>query len=467
MSQASILLRTRTRGMVGLADDVHQEAIAAAARFAGVHDHGHDVHFPQRVERGIDHPDVQPMERLVDAGGVQVDDLAGGTLADPDDPVPRRLRLVRDDRELLADEAVEQRRLAGVGPADEGHEAALHRIGGPALGGSRRLRAAHADAGDAAALGLQHFHVQAVNLERLAHRRARAPGARAGSRPRSRSPAPRLPPSAGWSCPPRARLPLKTNRPWPSSTMRSTSTSYSSRISPTISSRRSSMVTRPAVLPYSSTTIALWTRLRWNSFSSSGTRLVSGTKCAGRISVVTTSDEDALGLSWIRSLTNTKPEDVVERLLVDGDARVLLLAKHGQQLIERGLGLDADDVGPGRHHFAHHGLAEIDERAQQLAGLPFLPRFGFGHGRRGMRRAARDGLIAVRPLPPRAGPEAQERAGQRMQHARRHVERRQQHVEDPLGIRADDQQRHDLLAYQPEGNHREDQHGKAGRLRRP
>ena len=36
----------------------------------------------------------------------------------------------------------------------------------------------------------------------------------------------------------------------------------------------------------SSTTIALCSRLRWNSFSRSGTRLVSGTKCAGRISGV-------------------------------------------------------------------------------------------------------------------------------------------------------------------------------------
>src|SRR5215831_15188776 len=52
-------------------------------------------------------------------------------------------------------------------------------------------------------------------------------------------------------------LPLKTYRPWPSSTTCSISTSYSSLISPTISSRRSSTVTRPAVPPYSSTTMAM------------------------------------------------------------------------------------------------------------------------------------------------------------------------------------------------------------------
>jgi len=36
------------------------------------------------------------------------------------------------------------------------------------------------------------------------------------------------------------------------------SVSYSSVISPTISSRMSSMVSRPAVPPYSSTAIAMW-----------------------------------------------------------------------------------------------------------------------------------------------------------------------------------------------------------------
>ena len=51
-------------------------------------------------------------------------------------------------------------------------------------------------------------------------------------------------------------LPLNTKRPLPSSTIGSDSTSYSSRISPTISSSRSSIVTSPAVPPYSSTTIA-------------------------------------------------------------------------------------------------------------------------------------------------------------------------------------------------------------------
>ena len=43
-----------------------------------------------------------------------------------EDPVPRGLRLVGDDRDLRPDEPVQQRGLPGVGPADQGDEAGLH-----------------------------------------------------------------------------------------------------------------------------------------------------------------------------------------------------------------------------------------------------------------------------------------------------------------------------------------------------
>ena len=43
-----------------------------------------------------------------------------------DDPRARRLRLVGHDRELLADDAIEEGGLAGVGTTEEGDEAGLH-----------------------------------------------------------------------------------------------------------------------------------------------------------------------------------------------------------------------------------------------------------------------------------------------------------------------------------------------------
>ena len=147
--------------------------------------------------------------------------------------------------------------------------------------------------------------------------------------------------------------------------------------------------------PYSSTTMATCTRLRWNSFSSSGTRLVSGTKCAGRISGVIGSLGDVSGFSRIRSLTNTKPERRC-RASPCRPARASTAARGTASAAARRSrsASIADDVGARRHHLAHHRFAEVDQRAQQLARLPFLQRLGFrGRGRRGFGRRR---LVGVR-----------------------------------------------------------------------
>ncbi len=71
------------------------------------------------------------------------------------------------------------------------------------------------------------------------------------------------------------------------------------------------------------------------------------------------------------------------------------------QLLDRRVGVDRDDVGPRRHHLAHHRLAEVDEVAQQLArlsllaaarGSPFWARV-----RRGARRDRHPAGVAVAP----------------------------------------------------------------------
>jgi hypothetical protein len=62
----------------------------------------------------------------------------------------------------------------------------------------------------------------------------------------------------------------------------SSTTSYSSSISPTISSKMSSRVTIPSTPPYSSTTTARWTRLRRKDCSNVSIRFDSGTKYGGR-----------------------------------------------------------------------------------------------------------------------------------------------------------------------------------------
>ena len=65
------------------------------------------------------HRPVEPAPRREDAGRVDKDDLRRAFDRDAEQPAARRLRLGRDDRELVADEPVEQRRLAGIGRADQ------------------------------------------------------------------------------------------------------------------------------------------------------------------------------------------------------------------------------------------------------------------------------------------------------------------------------------------------------------
>src|SRR5262249_208961 len=60
------------------------------------------------------------------------------------------------------------------------------------------------------------------------------------------------------------------------------SASYSSRTSPKGSSRRSSIVSSPAMPPYSSTTSARWTFRRLSSRKTSPARIPSGTNTGGR-----------------------------------------------------------------------------------------------------------------------------------------------------------------------------------------
>ena len=126
----------------------------------------------------------------------------------------------------------------------------------------------------------------AVEVDRLAGRAAPgrtrpAPARRRCSRPRGRSCAPARPPARTGRRRPR---PAAGRRRRPGSARpRRCRARPGSR--PTICSRMSSSVTRPAVPPNSSTTTARWLGPRWKSRSWRSSVLPSGTKAAGRMSV--------------------------------------------------------------------------------------------------------------------------------------------------------------------------------------
>ena len=108
-------------------DRVDQRLDAARQPRPGV-DHEHDqVGIARALPRGCDHRAIEPATRIEDAGRIDQQQLCLAFDRDPHQPHPRRLRLGADDRDLLADQRVDQRRLARIGGADHRHEAAAFR----------------------------------------------------------------------------------------------------------------------------------------------------------------------------------------------------------------------------------------------------------------------------------------------------------------------------------------------------
>src|SRR4029077_20115011 len=108
-------------------------------------------------------------------------------------------------------------------------------------------------------------------------------------------------------------------------------------ISPPLYSRKSSTVTRPAVPPYSLTTMATCWKRAWSSRSSSLSALVSGMKrgglsssgrlggsgAGGRVEQRAQVERLGRGVHGPQHVADVQDaDDVVDRLLEDGDARV-------------------------------------------------------------------------------------------------------------------------------------------------
>ena len=76
----------------------------------------------ERAEGGRAHGALQLVARIEQSGRVEHDHLRVVRRADADDAIARGLRLLADDGQLLADDAVEERGLAGVGLSDDGDD---------------------------------------------------------------------------------------------------------------------------------------------------------------------------------------------------------------------------------------------------------------------------------------------------------------------------------------------------------
>jgi hypothetical protein len=95
-----------------------------------LHEDVENIGFVQRFDGRAHHPPVQQMLRLVEARRIEKGDLRARHVRHAQNTGPRRLRLVRYDRDLFAQQAIQQRRLADIGPTDNGDGAELHGLNG-------------------------------------------------------------------------------------------------------------------------------------------------------------------------------------------------------------------------------------------------------------------------------------------------------------------------------------------------
>ena len=250
------------------------EAVPGPDGGGGVHDQAHHVHVADGPGGRAVQALAQQRARLVDAGRVDEHDLRVGAVEHAPHLGPRRLGLVRHDADLAAEDGVEQRRLAHVGSPHERDEAGPHdetprrsEASASSPGWRRsRSRPGALDLGgggdahptDAAALHPLGREVEPLAAGHLALDRHVAEQV-------EHQPPDRVPVALGQGGVHQlvdlvdGHGRVDPQSPSASRSTMASSRSYSSWISPTSSSIRSSSVTSPAVPPYSSTTMARWT----------------------------------------------------------------------------------------------------------------------------------------------------------------------------------------------------------------
>ena len=122
-SSRSALLRASTIGARGGRSSPAAAWKDSGSGGRGIDDVHQDIGVADGREGGVSHGAVQGVTRLEQPRGVEDDHLGVLGGANADDAMPGGLRLGRSDGKLLADEAIEQRRLTGVGEAGDGNDA--------------------------------------------------------------------------------------------------------------------------------------------------------------------------------------------------------------------------------------------------------------------------------------------------------------------------------------------------------
>jgi len=103
-----------------------QHRLVLVGPVQAVNDEHQDVDIGERSGRGSVQVAVErPLATVVQSGRIDEDGLSVADGVNPDDGVARRLRTARGDAQFLADQAVDQRRLADVGATDDSDQSAV------------------------------------------------------------------------------------------------------------------------------------------------------------------------------------------------------------------------------------------------------------------------------------------------------------------------------------------------------
>ncbi len=124
LDQVDLVERQNRLAVFG-AESGHQPPTVVVHRAVrGIHQHHDQIGIPGALPRCRNHGAFKTNLWHKNSRRIDEDQLTGTGLGDAQHPAPGGLNLGADDGQLAADQGVQQRRLAGVGGADQGDKAA-------------------------------------------------------------------------------------------------------------------------------------------------------------------------------------------------------------------------------------------------------------------------------------------------------------------------------------------------------
>src|SRR5262249_42350073 len=134
------LIETAVHWRADRANALEESFVESIGWLSRIRHDTHQVDIFECAVYGLDHESAERSGSRVNAGRICEHDLRLWQLLDAGDARPRRLRTRRYNRHLFAEEAIQQCRLAHVGPSDQRDEPAPERPAADTSESARGLR---------------------------------------------------------------------------------------------------------------------------------------------------------------------------------------------------------------------------------------------------------------------------------------------------------------------------------------